>query len=117
MATVIHFNTFFGEEAEEKKLDLLEKLESEFSISSEAKQVFEDPENEEDGFDLWLKYDSLSTIDYDLLHSIATEYEIYVMVYDLDNKSKLGYWYDEEDEWVDDEITEEMEKSINAVFA
>lgn len=39
------------------------------------------------------------------------------MVYDLDNKSKLGYWYDEEDEWVDDEITEEMEISINAVFA
>ena len=25
MATVIHFNTFFGEEAEEKKLDLLKK--------------------------------------------------------------------------------------------
>jgi uncharacterized membrane protein len=117
MAIVIHFNTFFGEEAEEKKLDLLDKLESEFSSSSDAKQVFEDPENEEDGFDLWLKYDSLSTIDYDLLHSIATEYELYVMVYDLDNKSKLGYWYDEEDEWVDDEITESMEISINAVFA
>ena len=116
MAIVIHFNTFFGEEAEEKKLDLLDVLEVDFATSSDAKQVFEDPENEEDGFDLWLKYDSLSTIDYDLLHSIATEYELYVMVYDLENKIHRGYWFDEEDEWIEGEITESMEISVNAVF-
>ena len=54
---------------------------------------------------------------YDELMDFSRENDLYVIVYDHNTKKRKGYWYDEEDEWVDDEITEEMEKSINAVFA
>ncbi len=29
---------------------------------------------------------------------------------------KTGYWYDEEDEWIEDEITDEMLTSLNENF-
>ncbi len=116
MAFIIHFNTFFGEEAEEKKLDLLDKLESKLGISTEAKQAYENPDDESDGFDLYLKYEDEILVDYDLLSKLAIEFEIYVSVYDLENKSKSGYWYDEEDEWIEDEITDEMITSLNENF-
>jgi len=45
MATVIHFNTFFGEEAEENKMNILDALESEYGSTVFAEQVFENPED------------------------------------------------------------------------
>jgi hypothetical protein len=40
MATVIHFNTFFGEEAEVNKMNILDALESEYGSTVFAEQVF-----------------------------------------------------------------------------
>jgi hypothetical protein len=116
MAIVIHFNTFFGKNAEELKLDLLDKLEFDFAISIDAKQVFENPNLESDGFDLYLKYDSTILPNYDYLSTIATEYSLYVLVYDFGNKTKRGYWYDEDEKWVDFELTESIKNELNSIF-
>jgi hypothetical protein len=116
MEKIIHFNTFYGSDAEEKKLNILDALEAVFGVSTDAKQIFEDPENEEDGFDLYLKYENLDFVDYDFLKSIAVENEIYIMVYNLEMQTMFGYWYDEDDEWVDNEITEEIIAPIEKVF-
>ena len=55
MATVIHFNTFFGNEAEENKMNILDALESKYGSTVFAELVFENPDNESDGFDLYVK--------------------------------------------------------------
>jgi hypothetical protein len=36
----------------------------------------------------------------------AIHNELYVIVYDHDTKSRKGYWYDEDDEWVELENVE-----------
>ena len=116
MTKIIHFNTFYGEDAEDTKLNVLDALEAEYGISSDAKQVFENPDDEADGFDLYLKYVDLKSINTDFLKSLATENELYVLVYDLALKTKIGYWFDEDDEWVKDKIDEETSVSISKIF-
>jgi hypothetical protein len=100
MATVIHFNTFFGEEAEENKMNILDALESKYGSTVFAEQVFENPEDESDGFDLYVKYPELSEVDFDFLKDLVTDLDLYVIVYDVDTKQRTGYWHDEEDEWI-----------------
>ena len=38
----------------------------------------------------------------------AIENELYVIVYDHNSKSRKGYWYDEEDEWIEQEIVDDV---------
>ena len=100
MATVIHFNTFFEEEGEENKMNILDALELKYGSTAFAEQVFENPEDESDGFDLYVKYPELSEVDFDFLKDLVTDLDLYVIVYDVDTKQRTGYWYDEEDEWI-----------------
>jgi hypothetical protein len=47
---------------------------------------------------------------------MATEYFLYVLVYDFGNKTKRGFWYDEDEKWVDFELTESMKNELNSIF-
>ena len=90
MATVIHFNTFFGEEAEENKMNVLDALESKYGSTAFAEQVFENPEDESDGFDLYVKYPELSEVDFDFLKDLVIDLNLYVIVYDIEAKQRTG---------------------------
>ena len=116
MATVIHFNTFFGEEAEENKMNILEALESKYGSTVFAEQVFENPEDESDGFDLYVKYPDLNEVDFDFLKDLDVDLDLYVIVYDLDNKQRTGYWYDEEDEWITSSIDDQFLDHLSGIF-
>jgi hypothetical protein len=116
MATVIHFNTFFGEEAEENKMNILDALESKYGSTAFTEQVFENPEDESDGFDLYVKYPDLSEVDFEFLKDLVMDLDLYVIVYDLDNKQRIGYWYDEEDEWITSPIDDQTLVHLSGIF-
>jgi hypothetical protein len=116
MATVIHFNTFFGEESEENKMNILDALESKYGSTVFAKQVFENPDDESDGFDLYVKYPELSEIDFDFLKDLVTDLDLYVIVYDIETKQRTGYWYDEEDEWITSSIDDQFLDHLFGIF-
>ena len=116
MATVIHFNTFFGEEAEENKMNILEALESKYGSTVFAEQVFENPEDESDGFDLYVKYPDLNEVDFDFLKDLVIDLDLYVIVYGMDTKQRTGYWYDEEDEWITSSIDDQFLDHLSGIF-
>ena len=116
MATVIHFNTFFGEEAEENKMNVLDALDSKYGSTVFAEQVFENPEDESDGFDLFVKYPQLSEVDFDFLKELVTDLDLYVIVYNVDTKQRTGYWYDEEDEWITSPIDDKTLVHLSGIF-
>ena len=90
MATVIHFNTFFDEEGEENKMNILDALELKFGLTAFTEQVFENPEDESDGFDLYVKYPDLSEVDFDFLKDLVIDLNLYVIVYDIEAKQRTG---------------------------
>jgi hypothetical protein len=116
MATVIHFNTFFGEEGEENKMNILDALELKYGSTAFAEQVFENPDDESDGFDLYVKYPDLSEVDFEFLKDLVVDQDLYVIVYDLDNKQRIGYWYDEEDEWITSPIDDQTLVHLSGIF-
>jgi hypothetical protein len=65
------------------------------------KEDDDDPESE---FSVMMNYPGL-TLDgfeyYDELMDYARENELYVIVFDHDTKYRKGYWYDEEQEWIE----------------
>ena len=116
MAIVIHFNTFFGEEAEENKMNILDALESKYASTVFAEQVFENSDDENDGFDLYVKYPELNEIDLEFLKDLVVDLDLYVIVYDIETKKRIGYWYDEEDEWIISSIDDQSLDYLLGIF-
>jgi len=116
MAIVLHFNTFLGGEADENKLNILDSLESKYGSTAFAEQVFENLEDESDGFDLYVKYPNLSEVDFDFLKDLVMDLDLYVIVYDLEKKQRSGYWYDEEDEWITSPIDDQTLVHLSGIF-
>jgi hypothetical protein len=42
--------------------------------------------------------------------------DLYIIVYDLDNKQRSGYWYDEEDEWITSPIDDQTLVHLSGIF-
>jgi hypothetical protein len=42
--------------------------------------------------------------------------DLYVIVYDLDNKQRTGYWYDEEDEWITSPTDDQTLVHLSGIF-
>jgi hypothetical protein len=116
MSLVLHFNTFYGESAEIAKMDILDSVFESFGNTNLVKQIFENPEDEDDGFDLYLKYDFEIDLDFALLKQLGDEHEIYVLVYDLTKGTRTGYWFDEDDAWVTSSLSSETIQEINRLF-
>lgn len=116
MTTILHFNTFFGEEAEENKLNILDALELKYGSTIFAEQIFENPNDEGDGFDLFVKYPDFSEVDFDFLKKLVVDLDLYVIVYDLDNKQRSGYWYDEEEKWITSSIDDQSIDHLLSIF-
>jgi hypothetical protein len=116
MYKIIHFNTFFGAEAEVNKTNILDNLESKFGSTIFAKQIFENPDDESDGFDLYIKYPDQSVVDFEFLTDLVTDLDLYVIVYDFKTKQRTGYWYDEEDEWITTSIDDQFLDYLSGLF-
>jgi len=116
MATVIHINTFYGEEAEENKMNILDALESKYGSTVFAEQVFENPEDESDGFDLYVKYPELREVDFDFLKDLVTDLDLYIIVYDTETQLRTGYWYDEDDDWITSPINDQTLVYLSGIF-
>ena len=116
MHIIIHFNTFFGDEAEINKMDIIDAVETHFGTTAFIEQVFENPDDESDGFDLYIKYPSLENLDLDFLKDLVNDLELYVLVYDLDLKLQHGYWFDEADDWMTSDLSDATVSKLNAIF-
>lgn len=69
----------------------------------------EDESDPESSFSLLFHFSALLMDDFslwDVLRGFAIANELYVLVYDHDSQRRKGYWYDEADEW----IVQELEK-------
>lgn len=113
---IIHINTFSSKEAEVTKLEILDSIEGELGYPDNAIQIFEDPINANDGFDVFLKYLQVTSVPYDLFQSLGKSYGLYFLVFDLQTNVRRGYWYDEDDLWVEKLMDSSFIKSLDEIF-
>ena len=75
---------------------------------SEKVTILKDDENDpESSFSVYINYSKFTLNNfsfYDELMDFARENELYVILYDHNTKSRKGYWYDEEDDWIEQEM-------------
>ena len=67
----------------------------------------EDSTEDESSFALLFHFKELNMEDFSLwdeLKEFAAENELYMLAYDHHSNSRKGYWCDEEDEWITQEI-------------
>lgn len=113
---IIHINTFSSKEAEVTKLEILDSIEGELGYPDNAIQIFEDPINPNDGFDVFLKYLQVTSVPYDLFQSLGKNHGLYFLVFDLQTNVRRGYWYDEDDLWVEKLMDSSFIKSLDEIF-
>ena len=73
------------------------------------KEIKEDPEDDESNIELIFHYYDETLNSHDAWNEIADfarQNELYVIVYDHDVFDRMGYWYDEQDEWIEQNFGE-----------
>lgn len=113
---IIHINTFCTKEAEGAKLEILDLIEAELGYPNEAIQIFEDPTNPNDGFDVYLKYLQVRSVPFKLFESIGNDYELYILIFNLETNVRHGYWFDEDDLWVDKDMDDDFIRRLDEIF-
>ena len=102
----IDFNSF-GSEQDELKESCIEFIQDILG-PSEMVTILKDDENDpESSFSVYINYSKFTLNNfsfYDELMDFARENELYVILYDHNTKSRKGYWYDEEDVWIEQEM-------------
>jgi len=99
----IDFNSFWFEQ-DELKESCIEFIQNILGPSDKLTILKEDENDSESSFSVYFNYSNyqLNSFDFfDELMDFAIHNELYVIVYDHDTKSRKGYWYDEDDEWVE----------------
>ena len=107
MAITIHINSIPGNSE-----DLIENFEVQMDDSyGQPDQTVckaEDEGVEDSLWDCYFHYANLSfdDVDWDYLGLIGEENEVYVLVYDHESKTRKGFWYDEDAEWIEQQTGE-----------
>jgi hypothetical protein len=103
----IDLNYFFPSEPEKADacVDIVVSL-----LGEPAKRldVKDDEDDEESSYSILLNYSHLKMEDiqiWDELQEMGTDNEIYVLVYDHETQQRIGFWYDEDDVWVERDMT------------
>lgn len=102
MPITINFNSIPAESD-----DLMENLDVQMDDSygqpdkSLCKQ--EDEGVDDSMWDCYYHYSKLTMedVDWNYLGLLGEENEVYVLVYDHESKTRKGYWYDEDAEWIE----------------
>ena len=98
----IDYNSFWSEQIELKEtcIEFIETILGPYEKVTISKDDEKDPES---SFSIYLNYSEFTLTNfsyYDELADFARENALYVIVYDHNNKTRKGYWYDEDDDWV-----------------
>jgi hypothetical protein len=102
----IDFNSFWSEQ-DELKESCIEFIQDILGPSEKVTILKDDENDPESSFSVYLNYSKFTLNDfsfYDELMDFARENELYVILYDHNTKSRKGYWYDEEDDWIEQEM-------------
>jgi len=113
---IIHINTFYTRDAEGEKLEILDSIEAELGYPNDAIQIFEDPTNPDDGFDVYLKYLQVTSVPFELFESLGKDYKIYFLIIDLKTNIRHGYWFDEDDLWVTKAMEDDYIRRLDEIF-
>jgi len=103
----IDLNSFFPSETE-KADTCVNVVVSLLGEPTKRVEVKDDEEDEESSYSILLNYSDLSMNDvkiWDELQELGTDNEIYVLVYDHQTQQRNGFWYDEDDVWMDNDMT------------
>ena len=106
MALTIDINIFLPGQ-EDLETQCIKFIEANIGSPDNTTIVNEDDSDPEAGYSLLFFYKDLSLNDFlfwDELYDFANETELYTIVYDHSTHIRKGYWYDEEDEWIEQEI-------------
>ena len=109
MAITIDFNIFWPGQ-EDLQAQCKEFIEANIGISDNIVILKEDETDEESGYSVLFYYEEFSIdsfSNWDDLYDFANETELYVIVYDHSTHIRKGYWYDEEEDWIEQEIGEQ----------
>jgi hypothetical protein len=102
----IDFNSFWSEQ-DLLKDSCIEFIQTILGPSKKVTILKEDENDPESSFSVLLNYSEYTLNDfnfYEELMDFARENELYVIVYDHNTKSRKGYWYDEDDEWIEQDM-------------
>jgi len=116
MALTIDINIFWSGQ-EDLKTECIKFIEANIGNPDKTTIINEDESDPEAGYSLLFYYKDLSLNDFsfwDELYDYANETELYVIVYDHSTHIRKGYWYDEDAEWIEQEI-EEQESYLNNI--
>ena len=109
MAITIDINIFWpGQEHLETKC--IEFIEANIGASDKTTILKEDELDPEAGYSVLFYYKDLSLNVFsfwDELFDFANETELYAIVYDHETHIRKGYWYDEDEEWIEQEVGEQ----------
>jgi predicted ferric reductase len=109
MITIDIYHFAFSDELKDTCIEFTESL---IGSSKNLRILKEDENDPESSYSILLDYADFNLEDfefYDELRDFATENEVVVIVYDHDSKTRKGFWYDEEDEWITQEIGEQTQ--------
>lgn len=115
MAITIDINIFLADH-DDSKLQCINYIESNIGKPDKTtilKGNDKDPESE---YSLLFYYKDLSLKKFsfwDELYDYANETELYVVVYDHSTHVRKGYWYDEDDRWIKQEVGEQKDYLMN----
>lgn len=103
----IHLNQFWAEDTE-KATECVNFINGLLDSSSKDITIYEEEGNPESGFEKLMVFPDIKMVDisvWDELMELGNDQEIYVLVYDHDSRIRKGYWYDEENEWNERDMT------------
>lgn len=109
MAIIIDFNIFWPGQ-EDLQAHCIEFIEANIGTPDKTTILKEDKSEEQSEYSALFYYKDLSLNEFsfwDELYDFANETELYVIVYDHSTHIRKGYWYDEEDEWIEQEVEEQ----------
>ena len=102
----IDFNSFSPED-DNLKESCIEFIQDILGPSEKVTILKDDENDPESSFSVYINYSKFTLNNfsfYDELMDFARENELYVILYDHNTKSRKGYWYDEEDDWIEQEM-------------
>ena len=115
MAITIDFNIFWPGQ-EDLQTQCIEFIEANIGTPDKTTTLKEDDSDSESGYSLLFYYKDLSLKEFsfwDELYDFANETELYVLVYDHSTHVRKGYWSDEDDKWIKQEVGEQKDYLMN----
>jgi len=104
MVTIEIYHYAFSDELKDNCIEFTESLIG----STKNLRTLKDDEDDPDSSYLILfdyaDYNLENFEFYNELMDFALENEVYIIVYDHDSKTRKGFWYDEEDDWIVQEV-------------